>query len=152
LIADCCPEWYQLAIWTAYYTGMRSNEIFELTRKRLNLENRIIYLAPDDVKEDEWKRVPIHRDLTPYLKEALKFSNLSSEKVFLVRDAKGIRELGADTCKNPWPRACKALEEAELLNEPFPHFHDLRHSWKTNARRSGMDPEIRESILGHWFK
>jgi len=28
-------------------------------------------------------------------------------------------------------------------------FHDLRHTWKTNARRSGTDPEIREAILGH---
>jgi hypothetical protein len=30
-----------------------------------------------------------------------------------------------------------------------PRFHDLRHSWKTNARRSGIDFEIREAILGH---
>ncbi len=27
--------------------------------------------------------------------------------------------------------------------------HGLRHTWKTNARRSGMDPEIREAIMGH---
>jgi len=33
-----------------------------------------------------------------------------------------------------------------------PRFHDLRHTWKTNARRSGMDPEIRESIMGHWSR
>jgi hypothetical protein len=31
----------------------------------------------------------------------------------------------------------------------LPHFHDLRHTWKTNARRSGIDEDIRESILGH---
>jgi len=31
-------------------------------------------------------------------------------------------------------------------------FHDLRHTWKTNARRSGMDSEIRERILGHRTK
>jgi integrase len=28
-------------------------------------------------------------------------------------------------------------------------FHDLRQTWKTKARRSGMDPEIRESFMGH---
>ena len=33
--------------------------------------------------------------------------------------------------------------------EPPPTFHGLSHTWKTNARRSGMDPEIREAILGH---
>jgi hypothetical protein len=25
----------------------------------------------------------------------------------------------------------------------------LGHTWKTNARRSGMEPEIRGAILGH---
>ena len=38
------------------------------------------------------------------------------------------------------------------LAKPWPRFHDLRHTWKTNARRSGMDPEIREAILGHSTK
>ena len=31
------------------------------------------------------------------------------------------------------------------------HFHDIRHVWKGNARRSGIDPEIREDIMGHWW-
>lgn len=26
------------------------------------------------------------------------------------------------------------------------------HTWKVNERRSGMDPEIREAIMGHWFR
>ena len=38
---------------------------------------------------------------------------------------------------------------AESGLNPSLRFHDLRHSWKTNARRSHMDPEIREAILGH---
>jgi integrase len=152
LIADKCPEWYQLVIWTAYYTGMRRGEIFGLTRKQINLGERIITLAPPDTKEAHWKRVPIHRELVPYLKAALRLPSLNSEKVFLVRDGRELRELGVDTFKNPWPRACTALEDASLLKKPFPHFHDLRHTWKTNARRSGMDPEIRETILGHWSK
>ncbi|MGO9120497.1 MAG: tyrosine-type recombinase/integrase [Desulfomonilaceae bacterium] len=152
LTADRCPGWFQLAIWTAYYTGMRRGEIFDLTRKQVNLKERMITLSPRDTKEAHWKRVPIHQELVPYLKEALRLPSLTSEKVFLVRDGQGIRPLGKDTIKNPWPRACKALKEAKLLKEPFPRFHDLRHTWKTNARRSGMDPEIRESIMGHWLK
>jgi hypothetical protein len=35
---------------------------------------------------------------------------------------------------------------------PFPIFNDLRHTWKTNARRSGMDEEAPEAIMGHWYK
>jgi integrase len=152
LIADKCPEWYQLVIWIAYYTGMRRGEICGLTRMQINLGQRIITLAPPDTKEAHWKRVPIHHELVPYLKAALRLTSLTSERVFLVRDGGELRELGKDTFKNPWPRACKALEDASLFKKPFPHFHDLRHTWKTNARRSGMDPEIRETILGHWSK
>lgn len=33
---------------------------------------------------------------------------------------------------------------------PKPHFHDLRHTWKTNARLSGIDEDIRKAIMGHW--
>jgi len=152
LIADKCPEWYQPVIWTAYYTGMRRGEIFGLTRKQINLKQRMITLTPEGTKERDWKRVPIHTELVPYLKATLRLSSLTSEKVFLVHDRQGVKELGKDTFKNPWPRACEALKKADLMHESFPHFHDLRHTWKTNARRSGMDPEIRESILGHWFK
>jgi hypothetical protein len=31
-------------------------------------------------------------------------------------------------------------------------FLDLRHTWKVNALRSGVDYEIREAILGHSTK
>jgi hypothetical protein len=57
------------------------------------------------------------------------------------------RPPGEESIKNPWRR-----QVPKLGLDPAPRFHDLRHTWKTNARRSGMDLEIRESILGHWLK
>ena len=78
----------------------------------------------------------------------MKITALSTYNLFLLKDEKGIRPPTLEAVKSPWPRACEALE----LEQPWPRFHDLRHRWKTHARRSGMDPEIRESILGHWFK
>jgi hypothetical protein len=38
---------------------------------------------------------------------------------------------------------------AKVDLDPPPRFHDLRHTWKTNARRSGMHPEIERAIMGH---
>jgi integrase len=149
LISEHCPQWFRPIIWTAYYTGMRRGEILGLTRKQVNLMKRVITLSPDDTKEAHWKRVPIHRDLVPVLEEAQKVTYLGTEKVFVLKDGPSIRPLGLEAFKNPWPRACEALKEKKLLKKPFPRFHDLRHTWKTNARRSGMDPEIREAILGH---
>lgn len=151
-IANNCPAWYQRIIWCAYYSGMRRGEILALTRKQVDLNKRMLHLEPVDTKEKRRKRVPIHRELVPILEDAIRTPFLASDKVFLVQDAQGIRTPGTDTVDNPWPRACEALKKAELLQEPFPRFHDLRATWRTNARRSGMDYQIAESIMGHWFK
>jgi hypothetical protein len=47
----------------------------------------------------------------------------------------------------PWRQAV-----LELRLEPRPRFHDLRHTWKTNTRRSGMASEICESIIGNCYR
>lgn len=143
-----CPEWYQPIVWTAFYTGMRRGEVLGLTRRQVNLAERMIYLGPKDTKEGDKKRVPIHRELVPILRAALKGPALVSGKVFALRDAQGVSELRLETFKNPWERACNALD----MPDPLPRFHDLRHTWRTNARRSGVDPQIAEAIMGHWFK
>jgi integrase len=147
-LAGNCPLWFRPVVWTAFYTGMRRGEILGLKRNGVNLSRRIITLSPDETKEGHWKRVPIHRELVPILGEALKLSALGCDDVFLVRDRKGVHPIPFETARNPWPRACEKLK----LQKPWPRFHDLRHTWKTNARRSGMDPEIREAILGHSTK
>ncbi|AFM26020.1 tyrosine-type recombinase/integrase [Desulfomonile tiedjei] len=146
------PEWFRPLALTAYYTGMRRGEILGLTKKQVNLSKRIIVLAPQNTKEAHWKRVPIHKDLVPILESSLengkrKVTSLSN-KLFLFYDKTGPRPLELETFKNVWPRACEALG----LKEPWPRFHDLRHTWRTNARRSKMDPQIAESILGHQTK
>jgi hypothetical protein len=46
-------------------------------------------------------------------------------------------------------RWCWDRNVDKLGLDPAPRFHDLRHSWKTNARRSGMHREIERSIMGH---
>jgi integrase len=144
-IKDRCPRWYQPMLLTAYYTGMKRGEILGLTRKQVSLSRRMITLSPVDTKEVHWKRIPIHRDLVPVLQEALKVHCFGEDRVFVLQNGDGVRSLELETFKNVWPRVCEAMK----LKEPLPRFHDLRHTWKTNARRSGMDSEIRESILGH---
>lgn len=137
------PEWSRPVAQTAFFTGMRKGEIRSLRRKQVNLSRRIIVIGPEDTKEGNWKRIPIHHDLAPILEESMKLRAIASDHVFL----KDGMPLSRGITRRPWENAVK---QATL--EPEPHFHDLRHTWKTNARRSGMDPEIRESILGHWFR
>lgn len=160
-IAGKCPEWFQAIIWAAYYTGMRRSEILGLTRNRVSLHARMLYLGPQDTKEGYWKRVPIHRDLVPIMTAALK-SSFGSDRVFLLTDDNGTRVPTIEAVKNCWPRALEAIdrelkkraeagEDVKPWPKPWPRFHDLRAAWRTNARRSGVDPQIAETILGHWF-
>ncbi len=138
------PLWFRPIALTAYYTGMRRGEVVNLTRRRLSLDKRIIYFGPDDVKEWQWKRVPIHRDLVPILEEVLRVLPLGHDYVFH-RNGKPVTH--KDQLRWCWDRKVSGLGM-----EPPPRFHDLRHTWRTNARRSGVDPQIAETIMGHVFR
>lgn len=142
-LVSLLPSWLKPVAQTAYLTGMRQGEILCLTRGHLKMPRRMILLGPEDVKESHWKRVPIHDLLLTLLAESLKVHSISSDRVFLIEG----RPLCRHSIKKPWNDAFR-----KIGIDPAPTFHDLRHTWKTNARRSGMDPEIRESIMGHWYR
>jgi integrase len=141
-ILACLPSWYQPIAQTAFYTGMRRGEILGLVWKRVNLKTRLIYLGPDDVKERNWKRVPIHQDLLPILENLRHQQVVGMERIFF---RNGVPVAHKDQVRWAWERNAVKVEGLD----PAPHFHDLRHTWKTNARRSGMHPEIEKAIMGH---
>ncbi len=122
---------------------MRRAELVELERKRVNMKDRVITIGPAETKEGEFKTVPIHHDLVPILQDALKVRSFGNDLVFL-NQGKIFHE---DSIHKPWRKAIKQLG----LN-PRPRFHDLRHSFITNCRRSGVIPEILDAIVGHWDK
>ena len=122
---------------------MRRGEIQKLRRHQVRLGQRMIFIGPEDTKEGNWKRIPIHEELVPILEGIMKVRVLGRDELFLVDGA----PIAKGTGRRGWENAVQAVGL-----EPAPHFHDLRHTWKTNARRSGVDPEIREAIMGHWFK
>ncbi len=135
-IKDLCPVWFQDMIWMSYLSGMRKGEVFKLRWSNVNLSKRIISFHATDTKEGKCKRVPIHRELIPVFERIGKIRSLNDDKLFQVEP---------QSIQKPWQRALNQL----YWEKPTPRFHDLRHSWKTNARRSGIDSEIRELIMGH---
>jgi integrase len=132
--------WLRTLVQVAYYTGMRRGEIVGLTLRDLDLSRRIIHLAVEDTKERRRKRVPIHQHILPILGKVINGRSNGTDLLFHDNGAAFTKGCGRRT----WEKAARTIG----FQSP-PRFHDLRHTWKTNARRSGMDPEIRESILGH---
>lgn len=141
-----CPEWFTPMLWTSYYTGMRLGEILGVRRSQIHFDKRMIYLTPVDmeIKEGQAKRVPIHRDLAPILKQALRVRAFGSDNVFLLSDRRGTRPPTKDTVELVMKRIVKLLKP-----EPRISFHFLRHTFRANCSRSGISDRIAERILGH---
>jgi integrase len=144
-ITDIVPPWFARIIWTAFFSGMRRGEILGLTKQRFDMERRIMFHTASDTKEGKQKRVPIHRDLVSVLREARTVPLLGSDLVFHVQDRNGIGPVRLSAINSAWDGAMRKLG----LSGPLPRFHDLRHTWRTNARVSGIDPTIAEMIMGH---
>ncbi len=140
-ITDQCPDWYADIVWTSYLAGMRRSEITNLRWRGVNLRKRVIILHATEVKESRHKRIPIHMDLMPMFERLGKIRDLSDDSVFKVNGHK----IDVQSCKTPGDRALDKLQ----FPKPRPRFHDLRHTWLTNARVSKIDHEIRQAILGH---
>ena len=141
-VLEHLPDWYVPMALTAYYTGMRQGEVRNLTRSQLDLDRRVIRLGPQDTKDRSHKRVPIHDDLVPVLEQALSTKAEGTNNVFL-RNGKPIPRT---QMRRFWESAVRKAQLPAPIN-----FHDIRHVWKGNARRSAIDPEIREDIMGHWW-
>ena len=135
------PPWVRPIVQMLYFTGMRRGEALGLNWSNVNLESRIITLYADQTKEQKKKRVPIHRVLVPILERIGRLRAINSSRVFLTEKRKPPCE---DSLRKPW----KVALEAVGLDTAFT-IHDLRHVWSTNAMRSGMDPRIAETIMGH---
>lgn len=135
-IVDGCPEWYQDMILLSYFTGMRLGEVHELQWRRINLNTRIISFHDTETKEGHSKRVPIHKQLLPIFDRIGKVRSLSNDRLF---------QTSYQSLRMPWVRSLDKLQ----WTSPRPRYNDLRHTFKTNALNSGIDVEIRETILGH---
>ena len=137
---EVCPAYYRPVVQTAYFSGMRRGVIMGLSRRQLNLKSRITRLGERDVKERRAKRVPIHSELVPILEQCHKVTSPETDRVFVIQDEEGIRPPSFESTKNPWRRRI-----SKLGLEPAPRFHDLCHTWKPNARRSGMPPRFKRA-------
>lgn len=140
-IIDVCPLWFQDIIQIAYLSGMRKGEIHRLRWSHINFGKRIITFHSTETKEGKSKRVPIHRNLLQVFEQIGRVRSLNDDLLFQIDG----HPVSYDSLQHPWFRALDKLN----WDWPRPRFHDLRHTWKTNARRSGIDHEIREMILGH---
>lgn len=151
-ILGALPIYARNIVETAFYTGMRRGEIMGLTWDRVDITNRIITLEREHTKTDEKRIVPICSRLHDILKDIPRHMIVDDESgatsfephVFLYKGLplKTIRAILKKACASvglPYGRNVKGGIT----------FHDLRHTFNTNMRKSGINETVIMAVTGH---
>ena len=132
------PDYFKPVLSCGSYTGMRREEILELTWDRVDLKAGFIRLRVTKVKDA--RHIPIGRELRKVLQRlpiALDPQGAQLPNVFMRRGKpiKSVREI--------FNRVRREVGLTDLV------FHDMRHTATTNLRRAGVDALTAMKITGH---
>ncbi len=135
-------------IWEGvYHLGLRSGEAQELRAKDVSLSERMVYLerqyivglkTPQDLKDDEWRQLPINDDLYELFMEL------------------GVQNMAPEDHVFPRITAWKHGETArhlrafcEEIKIPSICFHTLRACWATQLLKNGVN-RLTVQVMGGW--
>jgi integrase len=141
-------KWYvPLAIYLAVQTGMRLQEIFNLTWKDININNRRIEIRKS---KTDWKSRRKGRTIVmPLRAQILLMGNIIPEikkGTFKETDSIFAKENGGmtkDAFKQAWVHV---LDNAEIDDLTF---HDLRHEAGTRFDNAGLTKAEHDLMMGH---
>jgi integrase len=149
-LSQVAADWLKPFMLVGYHTGMRLGEMRALRWDQVDLKSGTIRLRSGDTKTDEPRVIPLNEALTSLLKTATRY--LGCPWVFVnpsLVDAWQADPEGVDpryhktSITHAFIRACR---KAGVANATF---HDLRHTFVTNARRAGVDYFRIMAITGH---
>ncbi|MGD9853258.1 MAG: tyrosine-type recombinase/integrase [Nitrospirales bacterium] len=135
------PDHVKIPFLIAYWTGMRSGEILALQWDRVDLDHKLIYLAPGTTKNDQGRTIPLADEVIHGLKQWWRISRLKYPSCPWVCHYKGtwLRKIPPRT----WKEACRKAHVPEKL------FHDLRRTGVRNLIRTGIPERVAMAISGH---
>ena len=131
---------------TAFYTGMRLNELMKLTWRNVDLTTRIITVGDEDftTKGRNQRYIPICEEVLAILSKRLpKVHKVHNEKSYVFCKPNGFPFTG-DFISKMFKRTCKAAGIDKAI-----HFHSLRHSFASNLAQRGISLYTIKELLGH---
>ncbi|MCG2722599.1 MAG: site-specific integrase [Thermodesulfovibrionales bacterium] len=138
MLDDYEQRWMRPLIITALETGLRLNNLCELMWSEVNLENRLILISAEKMKNADSLGIPITDRVLEVLRDLQKVRCLTGhvfhdngKKLYPVKVQRNFRQI---------------LEKAEIRNF---HFHDLRHTYASYLRQSGVDLHTVSVLMGH---
>lgn len=125
---------------------MRRGEILGLTWDKVDLQQRMIFLDAGDTKDQEPRRIPINSELLEILKAVpSRLAKADEDRHVFQFNGKSFLDM-----RDALRKACKTakIKYGRFRREGF-IFHDLRHTFTTNARRAGVPEREIMAITGH---
>jgi len=140
-LLSALPSHTRAIVATGYYAGMRKGEILNLTWDKVDMKSRVIGLDAADTKDRE-ARVPICDALYNILKNIPKA--IHDNHVFLFK-GKPVKDF-----RTALRRACRVagIPYGRRTKGGFV-YHDTRHCFNTNMRKSGVPESVIMKITGH---
>lgn len=130
---------------TAYYTGMRLNELLNMKWDWIDFKQNLIIIKNSDqfiTKTKQERVIPIHSKVNQILKSRFPFGN-EKEKNFVFNRVSGVK-LNGEFISKQFKKGVKAVK----LN-PKIHFHTLRHSFASALVQRKVDIYTVQKLLGH---
>lgn len=130
---------------TAFFTGMRLNEILNMKWDWINFSQDIITVKNSDDFKTKSKReriIPIHQKVKSILLNYFLLGNQPKNDLIFYRK-KNIKLNGEFISKQ-----FKESVRAAALNDDI-HFHNLRHSFASNLVQRGVNLYVVKELLGH---
>lgn len=130
---------------TAFYTGMRLNEILNMKWNWINFIQDIITVKNSDNFKTKSKReriIPIHQKVKSILLVYFPFGNQPKNNLVFYRKKNIL--LNGEFISKQFKEAVWAAE----LNDNI-HFHTLRHSFASNLVQRGVNLYVVKELLGH---
>ncbi len=124
-------------ILTLIYTGFRINELFEIRREDVHLEENYI-VGGKKTEAGRNRIVPINASIRPYIEDWHKSVNL-----YLVTSTTG-KQIDDKNFRN---REYYPLLEQLNIKRKNPHC--TRHTFATMMSSAGVAPEVLQKIIGH---
>lgn len=141
-LMEALPLHTRAIVATGYYGGMRKGEVLNLTWDHIDMKSRIIQLEASETKDREARKIPICDGLYKILESVPKA--IHDKHIFLFK-GKPIKDI-----RTALKRACRdaEIEYGRGTKNGFV-FHDTRHCFNTNMRRSGVPESVIMKITGH---
>lgn len=130
---------------TAYYTGMRLNELLNMKWDWIDFNQNLIIIKNSDqfvTKTKQERVIPIHPRVDQILKSRPTFSK-EKENHFVFHRVAGVK-LNGEFISKQFKKGAKAAK----LN-PKIHFHTLRHSFASALVQRKVDIYTVQKLLGH---